>query len=502
LGTLVSSELRLVVHAFIKEAGRVPDTSRDQETTPETLGDSLGGTERNPDRRLGIGFVVLWSSDEPECLGAWLPVTSGDGRGPRVLGRGPARAEDEHPRLSALRQQPEQNELLPPFRSEGLSRSQLFIRPLRAELLAIVNLGRRKLLVNGAAANEHEVRPGDIVEIGSRLALLCSMRPSRIGGSVASERHVFGQADEHGLVGESPAAWQLRTDIAFAARRAGHVLILGATGTGKELVAGALHVLSARPGALVSRNAATLPESLVDAELFGNPKGYPNPGIPEREGLIGAAHRGSLFLDEFADLPSDAQAHILRVLDSGEYQRLGESQQRRSDFRLIAATNRPESSLRNDLLARFDFRIRVPEVTARREDIPLLLRHLFESVTQDDPELRERYCLPNGIPRLGSGFLRQLVQHPFAANVRELRQLLWRSLAESSDDALEWPTAADASTPDNQGDDLPRTEVQRALDANNGSLEKTWRALGLSNRYVLRRLIVKYSLAVTRRGGA
>jgi two-component system, NtrC family, response regulator HydG len=480
----------------------VVDTPSDEETRPETLGDALSGTERQLDRRVGIGLVVVWSSDEPDFLGSWLPVTTRDGGGARLLGRGPARSDDQHPRLSMLRQRPEQNELLAPLRSEGLSRSQLLIRPLGAELLEVTNLGRRKVLMNGAAADRHEVRPGDILEIGSRLALLCSMRPSRLGGSVASAGHTFGQADENGLVGESPAIWQLRSDIAFAARRAGHVLILGATGTGKELVAGALHVLSTRPGTLVSRNAATLPESLVDAELFGNPKGYPNPGIPEREGLIGAAHGGSLFLDEFADLPSDAQAHILRVLDSGEYQRLGESQQRRSDFRLIAATNRPESSLRNDLLARFDFRIRVPEVAARREDIPLLLRHLFASVTRDDPELRKRYCLPNGIPRLSSGFLRELVQHPFSANVRELRQLLWRSLAESSGDALEWPTKADAPTPENQGDDLPRAEIQGALDANNGSLEKTWRALGLSNRYALRRLIAKHGLAVTRRGSA
>jgi two-component system nitrogen regulation response regulator GlnG/two-component system response regulator HydG len=294
----------------------------------------------------------------------------------------------------------------------------------------------------------------------------------------------------------------LRSEIAFAAPRAGHVLILGDTGTGKELVARALHAASGRTGALVSRNAATLPESLVDAELFGNPKAYPNPGMPEREGLVGAAHGGSLFLDEFADLPSGAQAHILRVLDSGEYQRLGESMTRHSEFRLIAATNRPESALRPDLLARFDFRVRVPDLASRRDDIPLIFRHLFALVTQEDDALGARFATENRLPRLGTGFIRRLAQHPFSANVRELRRLLWRALAESPSDVLEWPDTSRRIGPADDGDALPAREVQRALDANNGSLEKTWRALGLSNRYVLRRLIAKHGLSVTRRAGA
>jgi DNA-binding NtrC family response regulator len=327
------------------------------------------------------------------------------------------------------------------------------------------------------------------------------MRRQRLGGAAANPRHVFGQADAHGLVGESPAAWQLRSDVAFAAGRGGHVLILGATGTGKELVAQALHARSGRPGPLVSRNAATLPESLVDAELFGNPKGYPNPGVPDREGLVGAAHRGTLFLDEFADLPSAAQAHVLRVLDAGEYQRLGESRQRRSDFRLIAATNRPEGALRSDLLARFDFRIRLPELASRREDIPLILRHLFTVIARDEPALGARYALPGGSPRLAAGFVSRLLRQTFDANVRDLRHLLWRALAQGSGDTLEWPGLAETPPSDAEGEELPRTEIQRALDANNGSLEKTWRALGLANRYALRRLIAKHGLTVARRSG-
>jgi two-component system, NtrC family, response regulator HydG len=478
----------------------VSQTPREEETEPET-GESMGQWETRSGAKEGLGLVVLWSADTPEDLGSWLPVAASGAGGARVFGRGPARAEDPYPRLSAFRQRPNHSELLPPFQSSALSRSQLVIRPLDQKTLEVENVGRRKLIVNGAVADRHEVRPGDVLEIGSRLALLCTTRPTRLPGAPIGSGHPFGRADQHGMVGESPHAWQLRSDIAFAARRPGHLLILGATGTGKELAASALHALSARRGPLVARNAATLPESLIDAELFGNPKGYPNPGTPEREGLIGAAHQGTLFLDEFADLPAGAQAHVLRVLDSGDYQRLGESTQRRSEFRLIAATNRPEGSLRADLLARFDFRLRVPELSKRREDVPLLLLHLFATATRDDPELRERYSQANGVPRLAPGFVQRLAQQPLPGNVRDVRHLLWRALAESTNDALEWPTESAATGKNGDRADFPVDRIQEALDANNGSVEKTWRALGLPNRYVLRRLIAKYDLSVTRRSG-
>ena len=139
-------------------------------------------------------------------------------------------------------------------------------------------------------------------------------------------------------------------------------LLLGESGTGKELAARAVHQLSQRGRQqFVARNAATLPAGLIDAELFGNAKNYPNPGMPERRGLIGEADGGSLFLDEIGELPVELQAHLLRVLDGdGEYQRLGEGVARRSNFRLIAATNRDPSTLKHDLAARFTARIELP----------------------------------------------------------------------------------------------------------------------------------------------
>src|SRR5262249_4513267 len=151
----------------------------------------------------------------------------------------------------------------------------------------------------------------------------------------------FGAPDPHGILGESPAAWALREHLSLAAHSGQHILLLGQSGTGKELAARAIHALSPRRDKpFIARNAATFPEGLVDAELFGTAKGYPNAGSPERPGLIAEADGGTLFLDEIGELPAHLSSHLLRVLDrGGEYQRLGESRVRRSDLRVVAATN-------------------------------------------------------------------------------------------------------------------------------------------------------------------
>src|SRR5581483_3361135 len=137
-------------------------------------------------------------------------------------------------------------------------------------------------------------------------------------------------------------------------------------------VARAVHDSSTRADKpLVARNAATFPEGLVDAELFGHARNYPNAGMPERPGILGQAAGGTVFLDEISELPVALQTHLLRVLDRGEYQRLGDSASRVADVRFIAATNRPEG-LRPDLAARFKLRIPLPTLAQRAEDIPLI----------------------------------------------------------------------------------------------------------------------------------
>ena len=469
--------------------------AKDLETEPEADAHAV----RSSQAAEYPGLVVVHSSEGWQHVGAWLPLPASERGRPRILGRGVAQADDEHPRLLPQRQRPSASEQLPGFENRSLSRVQLLVRHLGPRTLGLTNVGRCRCAVNGAETKEAELEPGDVVELGSQLVLVCAVRPAKLAGAAPGPEHAFGRADARGFVGESPAAWRLRAQVAAVAPRSGHAIVFGATGTGKELVAHALHRLSGRTGAVLSRNAATLPASLVDAELFGNAKDYPNSGMPERKGLIGAVDGGTLFLDEFAEIPLEAQAHLLRALDQGEYQRLGETTVRRSRFRLIAATNRPETALRDDLLARFDFRIALTTLAERREDIPFILRHLFEAMRDEAPELCERFSSNERDPKLGTGFVIRLLRHPFRMNVRELRTLLWSSVHESAGEWLEWPQAVSEHADEDDDASAARLregEIERVLAENGGSIEKSFRALGLSSRFALMRLLKKHGIVV------
>jgi len=445
-----------------------------------------------------LGFIVFWCPEQPAHTGAFVPVLHDSAGRPQILGRGGALATDQYTRLEPELQRPGVNLRLAPFGSVSLSRSQLHISHAQPKRLSVVNIGKCPLFVNGVSVTEAEVRAGDLLEVGRQLVLLCAERPLRLKGSAALVQHEFGEPDRHGIVGESPSIWELRQAIEAIGGRPGHVLILGASGTGKELIARAVHAEGKPRGPFIARNAGTLPESLLDAELFGNLKGYPNPGMPERAGLIGAAHAGSFFLDEIAELPIAAQTHLLRVLDEGEYQRLGETVPHRSAFRLIAATNQPESALRADVHARFTFRIHAPDLAQRREDVVLIARFILKKMAADDEALAAR-LFSEREPRLSASLLRHLADHPFPNNVRELRNLLWQAAITGDARALEWGGPTIEKSPERAEEatsDAEASKLQRALDAHNGSIERTWRALSLPNRFALMRLIKKYRLRI------
>ncbi|HKO53974.1 MAG TPA: sigma 54-interacting transcriptional regulator [Polyangiaceae bacterium] len=453
------------------------------------------------------GLVVVWAPGDPGLVGAWLPLSSE----PKVLGRGPAQSTDPAPRVQAIRQSPGANVLLEPFASPALSRVQLELSQIEdGARLQLENLGRCKLTVNDLPCAEALVEPGDIVQVGNQLLLLCVRRVARMTGQF-SQQHRFGEPDEHGFVGESPAIWLLRQELGFVSARPGHVLIHGESGTGKELAANAVHRASKRPGPLISRNAATFPDTLIEAELFGCAKGFPNPGMPERIGLIGAAHTGTLFLDEFAELPLAQQTRLLRVLDAGEYQSLGEATLRRADVRVVGATNRALDDLRADVAARFAFLLRMPNLASRVEDIPLIVRHLLKQVAREDAELRARFFQSDDEPRLSADLLLGLLRGPAIGNVRWLRNTLWRSLAESSGDTLHWPNslpgqvtrASNPPPPPASGEEAAsepeRERIRQVLERNQGSVDKTWRELGLSSRFALSRLLKKHGITLRRR---
>ena len=260
--------------------------------------------------------------------------------------------------------------------------------------------------------------------------LLCVSR-SRVLPAMQSggALHAFGEPDDSGIVGESEAAYRMRAQLASAARGDEHVLIEGESGTGKELAAAVVHRRSSRAkGPWVTRNASVFTTTLIASELYGNPAGYPNPESPARKGLLGTAHRGTIFLDEIGDCPRDVQAQLLRVMDKGEYQLQGEAVSTRVDVRFIGATNRDDSVFRPDFLARYRKRVRLQPLRERREDIALLIRHILVLRAQRDKAFRERFCR-QGIdgrvePNVSGRLVDELVRHPLPTNARQLEALL------------------------------------------------------------------------------
>ena len=464
----------------------------DQTLTREQTEQSAVGAEEH------LALVIAWSREEPDRIGErWvLP-----GRGEALIGRGGPRADDPAPRLLPVRLRPGERQPTGPLRSQRVSRQQLRLAAAAGQLVAH-NIGRCALRHNGRPVTEAPLADGDVLELDKQLVLLCVRSTEHLPGVA---QHPFGEADAHGIVGESAETWELRRQLRFAGPRLAHVLLLGASGVGKELAARALHTLSARSGGpFVRRNAATLPEGLIDAELFGNIAGYPNPGMPARPGLIGAADGGSLFLDELAELHHESQSHLLRVLDSGEYQPLGSARCQRARFRLLAATNRPSDALKHDVLARFGLILRLPDLNARREDIPLLIRHVLRQRMAADPALAQRFAAPSG-PRISPALLTVLLRHRYTTHIREISAILWQSMLESTDGTLrrpstfpEAPASVWAAWVGQPPQALPPAAIQACLDAHNGNQVLTAEALGLSSRHVLNRLIKRHQLTVRR----
>lgn len=445
-------------------------------------------------------LVIAWSLEEPERIGESAAVPRQGG----ILGRGGPAADDApFERLAFARHRPASIEPTPPLQSSRVSRPQLRVTPVNSGELEVEALGRCPLSVNGVPVTRARVKPGDTLTFRNALILLVTQRPASrlVPTAAASRTFPFGEPDPHGIVGESSAVWELRNTLAFTAASKEHVLLLGESGAGKELAARALHALSGRPGPMMSRNAATLPDSLVDAELFGNAKNYPNPGMPERPGLIGEANGSSLFLDEIGELSQTTQARLLRVLDrGGEYQRLGEATRKYSSFRLIAATNRDPSTLKHDFVARFPARVKLPGLNERREDIPLLVRHLLLRLCQSAGEhLMARFFERRGgtyaEPRVDPDLIELLLRHHYTTHARELERLLWLSLSTSPDDFVcatdEVRKELGSAAPEPEVD---RAAVEAALATSGGNITRATRLLGLKNRYVLYRLMRKFGI--------
>lgn len=242
--------------------------------------------------------------------------------------------------------------------------ARLFIEDLRS---------RNGTIVNHEKVERAELFDGDLLEIGNSF-LIVRRQPLMLSDAVVP-----------GLIGVSRAAAELRSELAQIARARGPVLLLGETGTGKEVAAEALHKLSGRSGKLVPVNCAAITHSLAESQFFGARRGAYTEA-PYQTGYFREADKGTLFLDEFGDLPPAVQPKLLRAFEKGEVTPLGDSQPIVCDVRLIAATNRnlqqaeQSGGFRSDLLARVEaFQVVLPPLRERKEDILILLLHFLKT---------------------------------------------------------------------------------------------------------------------------
>ena len=250
------------------------------------------------------------------------------------------------------------------------------------------------------------------------------------------EDEIRSDADFEEIVGNSQALHRVLRLVETVAPTDSTVLISGETGTGKELIARAIHNLSPRASkTFVKLNCAALPAGLLESELFGHEKGAFTGAVAQRIGRLELADHGTIFLDEVGEIPLELQPKLLRVLQEREIERLGGTRTIRTDVRLIAATNRDlaamvqEQTFRSDLYFRLNvFPVEVPPLRERPEDIPLLVRHFAEEISRR---------MNKTIEAISSDTMKALCQYQWPGNIRELQNVIERAVILSSGPSLD-----------------------------------------------------------------
>ena len=320
----------------------------------------------------------------------------------------------------------------------------VFALPLisRNRVLGVLGLARRKevpfdrgdvdflrqLTTQVAIAVDNALAYGQIADLKDKLA----QEKVYLEDEIRTERH-FEE-----IVGKSAALRRLLKEVETVAPTDSTVLIYGETGTGKELIARAIHNLSKRqPRSFVKLNCAAIPTGLLESELFGHEKGSFTGAIAQRIGRFELANQGTVFLDEIGEIPLELQPKLLRVLQEREFERLGSSHTLRTDARLIAATNRDlgtmvkEQKFREDLFYRLNvFPVHVPPLRERPEDIPLLVRHFADQFARQANKT---------IEAVSADTMNALCRYHWPGNIRELQNIIERAVIVSTNSVLKVP---------------------------------------------------------------
>ncbi len=327
-----------------------------------------------------------------------------------------------------------------------------------------------------------------------------TLRLIRAEEDVRSLRVATGYFDE--LIGSSAVMGELRGQIERAARSNASILVQGERGTGKELVARAIHRASPRSkGPLEKLNCAAVPRDLIESELFGHEAGAFTGATKQRRGKFERASSGTLFLDEVGDMPLPMQAKLLRVLQEREVQRVGGSETFSIDVRVVAATNRnlaeatETGEFRADLFDRLNVvPLSLPPLRARREDIPELAREFLGQASRNNDR--------PGVS-LTDEAVQALAQHSFPGNVRELKNLVERLVILTPDDVIQAddvrralgmgnaPPARGIYRPDVPfrvlAEEAERTIIEEALAAHSGQMAATARSLGMERSHLYKK---------------
>jgi formate hydrogenlyase transcriptional activator len=332
--------------------------------------------------------------------------------------------------------------LRPRAEAEGIVEACFCPLVHRDRPLGVMSVGWRE----GGRFNENIGQTLDAVAAQVAIALDNAMayrKISELKDQLAQEKlyledQIRGEFNFEEIVGDSPALRRVLKQVETVAPTDSSVMIYGETGSGKELIARAIHELSGRrSGTFVKLNCAAIPTGLLESELFGHERGAFTGAVSQRIGRFELANRGTIFLDEIGEIPLELQPKLLRVLQEREFERLGSSRTLRSDARLIAATNRDLSAMaekqafRPDLFYRLNvFPIHVPPLRERAEDIPMLVRHFAQQYARQ---------MKRTVDTIPTESMTALKRYPWPGNIRELQNLIERAVILSSGPVLRVP---------------------------------------------------------------